>query len=153
MFINDKLSFIENKLLINMDKWKLNIHKLIERLFFLFLIGLILYWPIKFAKYHLFDLSYQEVLEFSWRTDGCRVLDTMKYTTKCPCPSFIESDDYITISDDGDLYFENELFGKLILKDKPSFFPDPSEILSGGFMEIIRSDLGVICYYDSISKF
>ena len=66
MFINDKLSFIENKLLINMDKWKLNIHKLIERLFFLFLIGLILYWPIKFAKYHLFDLSYQEVLEFSW---------------------------------------------------------------------------------------
>ncbi|WLT07112.1 hypothetical protein [Gilliamella apis] len=146
MFINDKLSFIENKLLINMDKWKLNIHKLIERLFFLFLIGLILYWPIKFAKYHLFDLSYQEVLEFSWRTDGCQ----LSYPDVCPCPSFIEPDDHFTITDDGDLYFENKLYGKLILKDKPSFFHDHSEILSGGFMEIIRSDSGVICYYDSI---
>ena len=129
---------------------KLNIHKLKQRLFFLFLIGLILYWPIKFAKYHLFDLSYQEVLEFSWRTDGCRFSDTTEYPTKCPCPSFINPDDSITITDDGDLYFENKLFGKLILKEKPSFFPDHSEILSGGFMEIIRSDSGVICYYDSI---
>ena len=69
---------------------------------------------------------------------------------ECPCPSFIQPDDHITVTDDGDLYFENELFGKLILKEKPSFFHDPSEILSGGFMEIIRSDLGVVCYYDSI---
>ena len=149
MFICDKFSFIENKLLNNMDK--LNIPKLKQRLFFLFLIGLILYWPIKFAKYHLFDLSYQEVLEFSWRTDGCsRLSNTTEYIMECPCAGFINPDDRITITDDGDLYFENKFYGKLILKEKPSFFHDTSEILSGGFMEIIRSDLGVVCYYDSI---
>lgn len=149
MFIYDKFSFIENKLLNNMDK--LNIPKLKQRLFFLFLAVLILYLPIKCTKYHLFDLSYQEVFEFHWRTDGCsRLSNTTEYIMECPCPSFIQPDDHITVTDDGDLYFENELFGKLILKEKPSFFHDPSEILSGGFMEIIRSDLGVVCYYDSI---
>ena len=56
MFIYDKFSFIENKLLNNMDK--LNIPKLKQRLFFLFLAVLILYLPIKCTKYHLFDLSY-----------------------------------------------------------------------------------------------
>ena len=64
MFIYDKFSFIENKLLNNMDK--LNIPKLKQRLFFHFLAVLILYLPIKCNKYHLFDLSYQEVLEFHW---------------------------------------------------------------------------------------
>ena len=149
MFIYDKFSFIENKLLNNMDK--LNIPKLKQRLFFLFLAVLILYLPIKCTKYHLFDLSYQEVLEFHWRTDGCsRLSNTTEYIMECPCDSFIQPDDHFTITDDGDLYFENKLFGRLILKEKPSFFPDHSEILSGGFMEIIRSDLGIICYYDSI---
>ena len=149
MFIYDKFSFIENKLLNNMDK--LNIPKLKQRLFFLFLAVLILYLPIKCTKYYLFDLSYQEVLEFSWRTDGCsRLSNKTEYIMKCPCPGFINPDDRITITDDGDLYFENKFYGKLILKEKPSFFHDTSEILSGGFMEIIRSDLGIICYYDSI---
>ena len=149
MFIYDKFSFIENKLLNNMDK--LNIPKLKQRLFFLFLAVLILYLPIKCTKYHLFDLSYQEVFEFHWRTDGCsRLSNTTEYIMECPCDSFIQPDDHFTITDDGDLYFENKFYGKLILKEKPSFFHDTSEILSGGFMEIIRSDLGVICYYDSI---
>ena len=40
---------------------------------------------------------------------------------ECPCPGFINPDDRITITDDGDLYFENKLFGKLILKENPVF--------------------------------
>ena len=124
--------------------------KLKRNLFFLvLLIVIILYLPVKYAKYHLFDLSYQEIIEFSWRTDGCSLSDT----SNCPCHNFIEPDDGFTITDDGDLYFENKLYGKLILKNKPDFIATQigyGEILTGGFMEIIRSENGVICYYDSI---
>ena len=124
-------------------------HKL-KKYFFVSLIAIILYWPVKYAKYHLFDLSYQEIIEFSWRNRNCSLSDT----SKCSCHSFIEPDDSFTITDDGDLYFENRLYGKLILKNKPNFIATKigsfGEILTGGLMEIIRPETGVICYYDSI---
>ncbi len=135
-----------------MNKKKFNKKKyIIKKLFYILLMAVILYYPLKFAKYHLFDLSYQEILEFPWRGDGCES-HSGEPKFECSCPGgMIETDDEFKITKDGYLHWKDQLVGKVVLIEKPSFFTT-GEILTGGYMKIIDSKTGDICYYDSVMK-
>ena len=136
-----------------MNKQKLNRKKL-NKLFYILLMAFILFLPLtcawKFARYYLFDLSYQEILEFSWRGDGCES-HSGERKFECSCSGgMIESDDEnFKITKDGYLHWKDQLVGKVVLIKKPSFFTT-GEILTGGYMKIIDSKTGEICYYDSV---
>ena len=137
-----------------MNKQKFNgkeyIINIINKLCFLLVMFVILYFPLKFAKHHLFDLSYQEILEFTWRPDSCES-HSGEPKLKCSCKyGMIEPDDEnFKITKDGYLHWKDQLVGKVVLIEKPSFFTT-GEILTGGYMKIIDSKTGDICYYDSV---
>ncbi|MCO6549704.1 MAG: hypothetical protein J6580_03365 [Gilliamella sp.] len=116
-----------------------------------FFVVLVLYQPIKFIIYHFTDLSYDEILDFGWRGDGCETKDGRRLDyIDCPCGTgLIEPDDFYKVSNEGDFYYNDKLLGKVILKTKPSYFSG-GEILTGGELEIENLETGIICYYDSI---
>ena len=111
---------------------------------------------LKFAKYYLFDLSYQEKLEFPWRPNSCES-HSGEPKSECSCNNIIANYSKINnkhaefnkIINDGYLYWRHQLEGKVVLIEKPSFFTT-GEILTGGYMKIIDSETGDICYYDSV---
>lgn len=111
---------------------------------------MLLYYPIKIAKYYLMDLSYDEILDIGWRSDGCNKNDYPNYKDKeCPCGGGLLDPSESTINKDGLMYIGDKLIGKVTLKEKPSFF-SMGEILTGGELEIQDLDTGIICYYDSV---
>ena len=136
-----------NKQKFNRKEYIINI---INKLCFLLVMFVILYFPLKFAKYHLFDLSYQEILEFAWRPDSCES-HSGESKLECSCEyGIIGLDDKnFKITKDGYLHWKHQLVGKVVLIEKPSFFTT-GEILTGGYMKIIDSKTGDICYYDSV---
>ncbi|NUF28492.1 hypothetical protein GA0061081_11413 [Gilliamella bombicola] len=124
----------------------------ISHIIYVLLVFAILYYPVKITKYYLMDLSYDEILDFGWRGDGCKTKDgNWVDSIDCPCGrGLMESDDpYNKISDEGYFYYNDELLGKVTLKRKPSYFSG-DEILTGGELEIEHLETGIICYYDSI---
>ena len=116
----------------------------------------ILFLPLtcawKFAKHYLYDTTYQNILvKFGWRGDGCES-HSGEPKFECSCPGgMIEPDDEFKITKDGYLHWKDQLVGKVVLIEKPSFFTT-GEILTGGYMKIIDSKTGDICYYDSVMK-
>ena len=135
-----------NKQKFNRKEYIINI---INKLCFLLVMSIILYFPLKFAKHYLFDLSYQEILEFPWRGDRCES-HSGEPKFECSCGGgMIEPDDEFKITKDGYLHWKDQLVGKVVLIEKPSFFTT-GEILTGGYMKIIDSKTGDICYYDSV---
>ena len=136
-----------NKQKFNRKEYIINI---INKLCFLLVMSIILYFPLKFAKHYLFDLSYQEILEFAWRPDRCES-HSGEPKLECSCKHGIIGldDKNYKITKDGYLYWRHQLEGKVVLIEKPSFFTT-GEILTGGYMKIIDSKTGDICYYDSV---
>lgn len=49
----------------------------ISHIIYVLLVFTILYYPVKITKYHLMDLSYDEILDFGWRGDGCKTKDVI----------------------------------------------------------------------------
>ncbi|WP_065572375.1 MULTISPECIES: hypothetical protein [unclassified Gilliamella] len=123
----------------------------ISHIIYLLLVFAILYYPVKITKYHLMDLSYDEILDFGWRGDGCKTKDgDWVDSINCPCGTgLIEPDDSYKISKEGYFYDNDKLFGKATLKKKPSYFSDGG-ILTGGELEIEHLETGITCYYDSV---
>jgi hypothetical protein len=122
----------------------------ISHIIYLLLVFAILYYPVKITKHYLMDLSYDEILDFNWREDGCKTKDG-HYSTDCsPCAGgLITPDGPYKISKEGYFYYNDKLFGKATLKEKPSYFSF-GEILTGGELEIEHLETGITCYYDSV---
>ena len=138
-----------------MNKQKFNRKKyIIKKLFYILLMAFILFLPLtcawKFAKHYLYDTTYQNILvKFGWRGDGCES-HSGEPKFECSCPGgMIETDDEFKITKDGYLHWKDQLVGKVVLIEKPSFFTT-GEILTGGYMKIIDSKTGDICYYESV---
>ena len=114
----------------------------------------ILFLPLtcawKFAKHYLYDTTYQNILvKFGWRPDRCES-HSGEPKFECSCGGgMIGPDDEFKITKDGYLHWKDQLVGKVVLIEKPSFFTT-GEILTGGYMKIIDSETGDICYYDSV---
>ena len=123
---------------------------IINKLCFLLVMSIILYFPLKFAKHYLYDTTYQNILvKFAWRPDSCES-HSGESKLECSCGGgMIEPDDEFKITKDGYLHWKDQLVGKVVLIEKPSFFTT-GEILTGGYMKIIDSKTGDICYYDSV---
>ena len=139
-----------------MNKQKFNRKKyIINKLFYILLMAYILFLPLtctsKLAKHYLYDTTYQNILvKFAWRPDRCES-HSGEPKLKCSCDHgiFGLDDKNHKITKDGYLYWRHQLEGKVVLISKPSFFTG-GEILTGGYMKIIDSKTGDICYYDSV---
>ncbi|WP_370578414.1 hypothetical protein ABX014_12575 [Snodgrassella alvi] len=137
-----------NKQKFNRKEYIINI---INKLCFLLVMSIILYYPLKFAKHYLYDTTYQNILvKFAWRPDSCES-HSGESKLECSCEyGIIGLDDKnFKITKDGYLHWKHQLVGKVVLIEKPSFFTT-GEILTGGYMKIIDSETGDSCYYDSV---
>ena len=134
-----------------MNKQKFNRKEyIINKLCFLMFMSVILYYPLKFAKYHLFDLSYQEILEFTWRGDRCES-HSGEPKFECSCGGgMIEPDDEFKITKDGYLHWKDQLVGKVVLIEKPSFFNEGTTS-TGGRISITDLKTKDICHFGSIN--
>lgn len=135
-----------------------NVQKKISRyITIIVVISALFYYPVKIAKYHLINLNYNEILGFEWRFDGCKKKADLDYQDQgeCPCEPGLfggggNEEKDIRITNDGNFYYEDKLFGKATLKEKPSYFSG-GEILTGGVLEVYHFKTGITCYYDSVT--
>ena len=150
-----------------MNKQKSNRKKyIINKLLYILLMAFILFLPLtctsKLAKHYLYDLNYQNILmKFDWEFDRCILQSGKKWEpsekpdSKCSCKKIIfknintEHNRFDKVTNDGYLYFESELVGKIVLINKPSFFNEESWRLGtgGGNLAIIDLKTKDICYY------
>lgn len=94
------------------------------------------------------DMSYDEISNVGWIFDRCRTKDNRITNAKCPCDGLIEPDDGFYINNEGYMFLDNKLYGKVTLIEKPSYFQ--TELYTGGTLKIEHIDTGLICYFDSV---
>ena len=144
-----------NYFLIYMNKKKFNKKKyIIKKLFYILLMAVILYYPLKIAKYYLFDFSYQEIFEFAWRFDRC-VSYSGQPKSECLCdhgtlePNSWNNDE-ISLDSRYLLWPQQRSIQKVVLISKPSFFSG-KDLLTGGEMTMIDLESRDVCYYNSVN--
>ena len=136
-----------------MNKQKFNRKKyIIKKLFYILLMAFILFLPLKctskLAKHYLYDSSYQNILvKFHWRLNICDS-PSEKSKEECSCRNMIHN--YKKITNDGYLYSETELVGKMVIIHKPDFFNEKTTS-TGGYMKIIDLKTRDICLFGSIN--
>ena len=131
-----------------MNKQKFNRREcIINKLLFILLMAIILFFPFKCAKHYLYDSSYQNIsMKFHWILEGCDS-PSEKSKEECSCRNMIHN--YKKITNDGYLYSETELVGKMVIIDKPYFFAGGLHTL--GQISITDLKTKDICFFESIN--
>ena len=135
-----------------MNKQKSNRKKyIIKKLFYILLMAFILFLPLKctskLAKHYLYDSSYQNIsMKFHWVLEWCDS-PSEKLDEECSCKNMIYN--YKKITNDGHLYSETELVGKMVIIDKPHFFAGGLHTL--GQISITDLKTKDVCFFESIN--
>ncbi|MCX8660395.1 MULTISPECIES: hypothetical protein [unclassified Gilliamella] len=123
--------------------------KFLSRIALILFCMVLFYYPFKITKYYLMDMSYDEISNVGWHFDTCKTKDdALVSSNDCPCGGLIEPDDGFYINNEGYMFLDNELYGKVTLIEKPSYFQ--TELYTGGTLKIEHIDTGLICYFDSV---
>ena len=136
-----------------MNKQKFYRKKYIKiKLCFFLSLAFILFLPLKctskLAKHYLYDSSYQNIsMKFHWTLEWCDS-PSKKSKEECSCRNMIHN--YKKITNDGYLYSDTELVGKMMIINKPVFFNEGTTS-TGGRISITDLKTKDICHFGSIN--